>query len=57
MNAILNKILLEGDKSMPEMHLKEHGFTDSTCGLFTINKKRIENLKKQETQDIFIKTN
>ena len=49
MNAIINKILLEGDKSMPEMHLKQHGFTDSACGLFTINKKRIK--KFRETGD------
>ena len=49
MNAIINKILLEGDKSMPEMHLKQHEFTDSACGLFTINKKRIK--KFRETGD------
>ena len=27
---------------MPEMHLKQPGFTHSPCGLFTKNKKRIE---------------
>ena len=27
---------------MPEMHLKQSGFTYSACGLFTRNKKRIE---------------
>ena len=27
---------------MPEMHLKQPGFTSSTCGLFTKNKERIE---------------
>ena len=29
-------------KLMPEMHLKQPGFTYSTCGLFTRNKERIE---------------
>ena len=27
MNEIVNKMLLKGDKSMPEMHLKQLGFT------------------------------
>ena len=35
MNEIVNKFLLAGDKSMPEMHLKEPGFTYSACGPFT----------------------
>ena len=32
MNKILNKFLLVGDKFMPEMHLKQSGFTHSACG-------------------------
>ena len=55
MNKIVNKILLAGDKFMPKMHLKQPGFTYSGCGLFTKNKGRIQNLKKQEMQNIFIK--
>ena len=39
MNEIVNKFLLVGDKFMPEMHLKQSGFTYSACGPFT---KRIE---------------
>ena len=31
-----------GDKFMPEMHLKQPGFTYSACGSFTKNKQRIE---------------
>ena len=27
---------------MPEMHLKQHGFTYSICGPFTKNEDRIE---------------
>ena len=30
------------NKFMPEMHLKQPGFTDSACGPFTKNKERIE---------------
>ena len=39
------------------MHLKQPGFKYSVCGPFTINKEIIKNLKKQEIQDVFIKTN
>ena len=42
MNEIINKFLLVGDKFMPEMHLKQPGFTYSACGPFTKNKERIE---------------
>ena len=38
MNEIVKKILLAGDKFMPEMHLKQPGFTYSACGPFTKNK-------------------
>ena len=34
---------------MPEMHLKQPGFTYSACGLFTKNKERIQKFK--ETRD------
>ena len=42
MNETVNKFLVVGDKFMPEMHLKQPGFTYSACGPFTKNKKRIE---------------
>ena len=42
MNKIINKFLLVGDRFMPEMHLKQPGFTYSACGPFTKNKERIE---------------
>ena len=42
MNAIVNKLLLVGDTFMPEMHLKQPGFTYSTCGPFTNNRERIK---------------
>ena len=42
MNEIINKSLLVGEKFMPEMHLKQPGFTYSACGSFTKNKETIE---------------
>ena len=42
MNEVVNKFLLVGDNFMPEMHLKQPGFTCSACGPFTKNKERIE---------------
>ena len=42
MNEIVNRLLLTGDKFMPEMHLKQHGFTYSACESFTKSKERIE---------------
>ena len=57
MNEIVNKFLLAGNKFMPEIDLRQPGFTYSTCGPFTKIKQRIKSLKKQEIQDVFIKTN
>ena len=64
MNAIVNTpyalqtqntLSLARDKFILEMRLKQPGFTYSACGPFTKSKVRIKHLKKQETQDIFIK--
>ena len=46
MNEIVNKFLLAGDKFMPEMHLRQPGFTDSACEPFTQNKERIQEFKE-----------
>ena len=46
MNDIINRFLLAGDKFMPEMHLKQPGFTYSACGPFTKNKERIQKFKE-----------
>ena len=45
MNEINNRFLLANDKFMPEMHLKQPGFTYSACGPFTKNKERIQKFK------------
>ena len=50
MNNTINKFLLAGDKFMPEMHLKQPGFTYSACGPFTKHKERIQKFK--ETGDV-----
>ena len=45
MNEIVNNFLLAVDKFMPEMHLKQPGFTYSACGPFTKNKEGIKKFK------------
>ena len=35
-----------GDKHMPEMHLRQPGFTCSACGPFTKNEERIQKFKQ-----------
>ena len=42
MNETVNTLLLAGDKFMPEIHLKQLGFTYSASGSFTKNKQRIK---------------
>ena len=42
MNETVKKMLLAGDKFMPEMHLKQPGFTYNACGPFTKNKQEIQ---------------
>ena len=48
MNKIVNKFLLVGNKFMPEMHLRQLGFTYSACGPFSKNKQRIQKFKEME---------
>ena len=55
MNEIVNKHLLAGDKSMPEMHLKQPGFTYSACGSFTKSKERIEKFMETRNTDYIYK--
>ena len=51
MNETVNKFLLVGDEFMPEMHLKQPGFTYSACGPFTRNKERIEKFMQTGNTD------
>ena len=57
MNEIVNKFLLAGNKFMPEMHLRQLGFTYSASVPFTKNKERTKKSNKEEIQNIFIKKN
>ena len=50
MNEIASKSLLAGGKFMPEIHLRQLGFTYSACGSQC-------DAKEQETHNIFIKKN
>ena len=45
MNEIVNKFLLAGDKFIPEMHLKQPGFTYSACGPFRVSLNNSEMVK------------
>ena len=49
MNNTINKLLLAGDKFVPEIHLRQPQFTYSACGPFTKHEQRIQ--KFRETGD------
>ena len=55
MNNIINTFLLAGDKFMPEMHLRQSGFTYSACGPFTKNKERIKKFMQTGNTDFIYK--
>ena len=57
MKEIVNKFLLVGHKLMPEMHLKQPGFTYSACGPLTKNKERIEKFMQTRNTSFIYKTN
>ena len=42
---MINTFLLTGDKFMPELHLKQPGFT-CACGPFTKHRKRIQKFRE-----------
>ena len=54
-NEIINRFLLAGDKCVPEMHLRQPGFTYSACGPFTKNKERIEKFMQTGNTDFIYK--
>ena len=56
MNETVNKILLVGDKFLPEMHLKQFGFSFNASGsLKEKTKKQLKSLCKLERQTLCIK--
>ena len=54
MNKIEKKILLAGDKLIPEMHLRNEMHL-SAIGAFTINKKRMQKFKETGDSRYFSK--
>ena len=56
MNEIVNKFLLVGDTFMPEMNLKQPGFTYSACGPFTKNNERIEKFMRTGNTNFIYKS-
>ena len=55
MNEIANKFLLVGDKFVPEIHLRQLGFTYSAFCPFTKNKERIQKFKETGNTDFIYK--
>ena len=55
MNDIVKTLLVAGDEFMPEMHLKQPGFTYSSCGSFTTNKQRIKKIMQTGNTDFIYK--
>ena len=53
MNNTINKLLLAGDKFMPEIHLRQPKFTYSACGPFTKHEQRIQKFKELDTNYIY----
>ena len=51
----MNTFLLVGDKFMPEMHLRQLGFTYSACGLFKKSKERIQRFMQTGNTDFIYK--
>ena len=51
----MNNFLLVSDKFMPDMYLKQPGFTYSACGPFTKTKERIKRLMQTGNTDFIYK--
>ena len=55
---VINKLLLAGDKFMPEIYLRQPQFTYSACGPFTKHEQRIQEFKETgDTNYIYIYMN
>ena len=49
MNKISNKRLLTGSKFMPELHLKQPGFTYSACRPYTKHREGIQKFRETDS--------
>ena len=57
MNKTITKFLLAGEKFMPELHLRQPGFTNCICGPFTKHSEKIQTFKEVGNLNIFIEIN
>ena len=55
LRTTLSNIPLVGDKFMPEMHLKQPGFTYGACGPFTKGKERIQKIVQIDDRNYIYK--
>ena len=46
MNKIINKLLLTGDKLIPELYFKKPWFLDIASGAFTKSRENIQNFRE-----------
>ena len=46
MNKMINRLLLTGGKFMPELYLKQPGFTYSACGPFSKHREIIQKFRE-----------
>ena len=51
----INFVIIYKNKFMPEMHLKQPGFTYSACGTFTKSKERIEKFMQTRNKNFIYK--
>ena len=57
MNEMINKILLAWNRLMPEIHLRKSNLNITLADHLLQTNREYKNLKKEEIQDIFTKTN
>ena len=57
MNKIIKKFSLTEDKFMPQLHLKQLGFTYSAGRPFTKHRERIQKLGETENLKMYIEMN
>ena len=57
MNKIINKFLLNGNRFMPESHLKQFGFTCSPSEPFIKHREKIQKFRKRGNLNTYIEMN
>ena len=57
MNKIVRRFFLTGDKFIPDLHLRQPGFTSSACGPYTKYCEKIKKFRETGNLIIYIRTN